>query len=403
MHATLFGRFPSWTRGLLLCLGATLVSVVMATALFADHRSGVYGSPLANQARLSAVSVFLLPPAWLLRRSRVGPWALATAGCAAGVVSLGCSVWMHVAAGQPGSSAARADAYTLFEISALVVLLIVTVLRGPAWPAAVAAVVLCAAVALRPVAVETSENSLLVALFSTFAVCAALAGALVARLVTAERRRHTERVRLEQRLAFARDLHDFVAHHVTGIVVQAQGAQAVAASRPQASASALEQIERTAAEALKALRHMVSGLRTEAATELVRPGDVEQMRSLVADFALPAGGRAHFVQEGRTGGLSASAAQILHRVVMESLTNIRKHAPTSRKVSVALRVHGGTAELDVVNDRPTPRRDIAGYGLIGLEERVKAEGGTFRAGLDDQGLWRVSARIPSTGTWRAHP
>ncbi|MFE6456639.1 histidine kinase [Streptomyces cinereoruber] len=141
--------------------------------------------------------------------------------------------------------------------------MIVTVLRGSARPAAVAAVILCAAVALRPVAAETGENGLLVALFSTFAVCAALTGALVARLMTAERRRHTERVRLEQRLAFARDLHDFVAHHVTGIVVQAQGAQAVAASRPQASASALE-----------------------------------QMRSLVADSALPTGGRAHFVQEG---------------------------------------------------------------------------------------------------------
>ncbi|MFJ6726361.1 sensor histidine kinase [Streptomyces sp. NPDC091281] len=401
MHSELSGRRSSWVRAVLVCLGVAAVGTVLVLALAADHHTGVYGTALAPQARLSAAAPLLGVPAWMLRRTRGGPWLSAVAGGIAGAVSLGCSAWMHVVAGRQGSPAHRADAYTLFEISALIVVLVLAVRYGAAWPAAVAAVVLGTAVIVRPVAVEVSENSLLVALFCTFAVCAALVAALVARLIAVERRRHTEQVRLEQRLAFARDLHDFVAHHVTGIVVQAQGAQAVAASRPETIASSLGQIERTAVEALRALRHMVSGLRTEAG--FLPAGDVQQLRALVADFALPGGGRAGLVQEGPVGSLPAAAMSVIHRVVMESLTNVRKHAPDSRNVSVTLRVVSGTAELDIVNDRPGPGGDTAGYGLVGLEERVTAEGGTFRTGPDDQGRWRVSARIPFGGVWRDLP
>ncbi|MEK8145961.1 histidine kinase [Streptomyces sp. M10(2022)] len=104
-------------------------------------------------------------------------------------------------------------------------MLVLAVRYGDAWPAAGAAVLLSLAAVLRPVAVEATENSLILALFCTLAVSAGLIGALVARLAAVDRRRHAEQVRLEQRLTFARDLHDFVAHHVTGIVVQAQGSR----------------------------------------------------------------------------------------------------------------------------------------------------------------------------------
>lgn len=394
MYIAHFGRGPSWLRGVLVCLGVALVGSVLVLALAADFRTGVHRTALAPQVLLSSAAPFLMVPAWAVRRRRVGPVALAVAGGIAGVVSLGCSAWMRRAAEQPGSSVGRADAYTLFEIAALIVVLVITVRYGAARPAAGAALVLCAAVVLRPVAVEASENSLIVALFCTFAVCAALVGALVARLVAVDRRRHAERVRLEQRLAFARDLHDFVAHHVTGIVVQAQGAQVVAASKPELTVPALGQIEGAASEALQALRHMVSGLRTEAAP--VPAGGVEQLRALVAAFApYENGPSARLHEEGPVGSLPAAAMAVVHRVVMESLTNVRKHAPEARQVTVTLTVLSRTAELDIVNDRPGPGAPArSGYGLLGLEERVTAEGGTFRAGPDGRGEWRVSARIP---------
>ncbi|CAM5227573.1 histidine kinase OS=Streptomyces cyaneofuscatus OX=66883 GN=G3I52_02295 PE=4 SV=1 [Streptomyces cyaneofuscatus] len=94
----------------------------------------------------------------------------------------------------------------------------------------------------------------------------------------------------------------------------------------------------------------------------------------------------------------------VHRVVMESLTNVRKHTPNSRQVSVTLRALPRSVELDIVSDRSdagTPA--AAGYGLVGLEERVTAEGGVFQAGLDGSGHWRVCARIPLESAWRDVP
>ncbi|WRQ79104.1 histidine kinase [Streptomyces sp. MUM 178J] len=402
MHVVFSRRRSSRVRGVLGCLGAAAVGAVLVLALAVDYRSGVYETSLAPQARISAAAALPMVLALAVRRSRLGPWALAAAGGLAGAVSLACSAAMHIEAGRPGSSAQRADAYTLFEISVLITVLVIVVRHGAARPAAPAAAVLCTAVVLRPVAVDASENSLIVTVFCTFAVCAALVGALAARLVAADRRRHAERVRLEQRLAFARDLHDFVAHHVTGIVVQAQGAQAVAASRPEMTAAALEQIERAGSEALGALRNMVGGLRKEGRP--VPGGDAEQLRALVAGFALPGGGSARLVEEGPVGSLPTAVMAVVHRVVMESLTNVRKHAPGSRQVSVTLGALSRTAELDIVSDRAgSGAYTAAGYGLIGLEERVTAEGGTFQAGPDDQGRWRVSARIPFDSEWRGLP
>ena len=68
-------------------------------------------------------------------------------------------------------------------------------------------------------------------------------------------------VRAEQRAEFARDLHDFIAHHVTGIVVQAQGARFIAEQDPQRVLLALEQIEQAGAETMASMRRMVGVLR----------------------------------------------------------------------------------------------------------------------------------------------
>ncbi|MFT9668446.1 sensor histidine kinase [Streptomyces rhizosphaericola] len=491
MHSPHFGRGSSRTRRALFRVGVVLVGAALLLALAADHRTGVFGSSLALQVRLSALAPVAALSLMAVRRWRGDPRVVAAAGALAGAWSLGCDAWMRAVAQRPGSSAGHADAYTLFELAALIVVLVLTVRYGAARPAAGAAVLLCLAVVLRPVAVRVTENGLILAVFCTVAVCAGLIGALVARLAALDRRRHAEQVRLEQRLAFARDLHDFVAHHVTGIVVQAQGAQVVAASRPELAVSALGQIERAGSEALRALRHMVSGLRTkDAFAPGPAPGDepaadgVAGLRTLVAAFTLPGGGSARLAEEGPVDRLPAAAVAAVHRVTMEALTNVRKHAPEARQVTVTLRALAGTVDLAVVDDgsgpgggggsgvdvRPggglgglpglgagpgggacegaglygLPSRDAgpggepgagpyrlpggepgtgagpcgfpggepgscpdasatAGYGLIGLEERVTAEGGVFRAGPDSSGHWRVSARIPLESAWRDGP
>ncbi|MFH8379282.1 sensor histidine kinase [Streptomyces cyaneofuscatus] len=402
MHSPHFGRASSRTRRAFFCLGVALVVAALALAIAADYRTGLHRSPLALQCGLSALAPVLALTVLTARRRHNRPPTVAAAGALTGAASLGCSAWMRFAATRPDSSAGHADTYTLFEIAALIVVLVITVRYGAAWLAVGAALLLCLAVVMRPVAVRVTEISLILALFCTLAVCAALICALVARLAALDRRRHAEQVRLEQRLTFARDLHDFVAHHVTGMVVQAQGAQIVAEARPELTVPALDQIERAGAEALRALRHMVSGLRTEI-TAAPAVG-AEGIRSLVEAFTLPGGGGARLIEEGPVDRLPPAAGAVLHRVAMEALTNVRKHAPDSEQVIMDLRARAGMVELDIVSGPPTPGEETPahrGYGLTGLEERVVAEGGVFRTGRDSTGHWRVSARIPLESVWEA--
>ncbi|XXZ50094.1 hypothetical protein AAGT00_17730 [Streptomyces cavourensis] len=172
MHSPDFGRGSSRTRRALFRVGVVLVGAALVLALAADRRTGVFDSALAPQVRLSALAPVGALSLMAVRRWRGDPRVVAAAGALAGAWSLGCDAWMRVVAERPGSSAGHADAYTLFELAALIVVLVLTVRYGAARPAAGAAVLLSLAVVLRPVAVRVTENGLILAMFCTVAVWA---------------------------------------------------------------------------------------------------------------------------------------------------------------------------------------------------------------------------------------
>ncbi|WP_327341790.1 sensor histidine kinase [Streptomyces europaeiscabiei] len=140
--------------------------------------------------------------------------------------------------------------------------------------------------------------------------------------------------RRAERVAIAADLHDFVAHHVTGILVQTQMARMMAASRDDDLDPVLAGIERAATEALASMRRTVGALRDtgqEGADR--RPvGDLAGIHDLVGGFASPI----HKVTLHRApsvrGNLPHEVRAAAFRVVQEALTNIRRHAgPTRRR------------------------------------------------------------------------
>ena len=148
------------------------------------------------------------------------------------------------------------------ESAALLGLLSVVVRRSHrtlVWPAAIA---VTAAIVIQPTALGLGSDSLALALafalaLALLAAVAAAAGAF-ARFQDVTRQRQLDTVRAEQRTEFARDLHDFIAHHVTGIVVQAQGARIIAEQDPKRVVAALEQ---AGAETMASMRRMVGLLR----------------------------------------------------------------------------------------------------------------------------------------------
>jgi signal transduction histidine kinase len=226
-----------------------------------------------------------------------------------------------------------------------------------------------------------------------FAVAAGVG--LYLRWLDSERRRDLDRVRQDERLAIARELHDVVAHYVTGIVVQAQAAQEVWTEQPGKAREALGHIEAAGAEALGSMRRLVGTLRGDDDEPLAPAATIDDLRSLAARstaVGLPV--RVHFdgVRE-----LPPEMGPSIHRIVGEAITNAQRHATGATQVDVRLSAVGD--ELAVVvddngNATRAGRGGSAGYGLTGMAERTEALGGRFHAGPTDGGGWRVDARLP---------
>ncbi|MFG1947899.1 sensor histidine kinase [Nonomuraea sp. NPDC048826] len=206
-------------------------------------------------------------------------------------------------------------------------------------------------------------------------------------------------VRRAERLELARELHDLVAHHITGIVVQAQAARTVARTQPEAVLPALDAIATAGGDALTSMRRMVTVLRAEDAART--PGStLADLRVLTERFSVEGPKVAFEIGSGlddRT--LPPEVLTTLHRVLQEALTNIRKHAPQSAWVEADLRRYDPAVVLRVRNHGspadPRVSRLGGGFGLVGMAERVEALGGRLRAGPTPEGAWEVIAEFPS--------
>ena len=212
--------------------------------------------------------------------------------------------------------------------------------------------------------------------------------------------RDLEQARLREREQLARELHDVVAHHVSGIAIQAQAGRAVAATHPERAVDALATIEDAATRALTELRAIVGVLRDARHSSLTpQPGmaDIEQLATTGA--AQP---RVEVTLTGELTDLSPSVAAAVYRLAQESVTNSRRHARHATRVTVQVTGETDHVRLTVDDDGSTgsPHRSPDGYGLLGLRERVTLLGGTFAAGpIADRG-WRVEANLPRAGVAR---
>jgi signal transduction histidine kinase len=208
--------------------------------------------------------------------------------------------------------------------------------------------------------------------------------------------------RQAERMALARELHDVVAHHVTGMVVQAQAARLVAEDEPGAATRALEKIEHSGTEALAAMRMLVGSMRgarpagDATAAEQATSDLAADIRTLVDRFPGPP---VHLDLD-LPDTLPSELGRSVLRLVQESLTNVSKHAPDATAVHVTIAVTEGALHVRIDNDgntrRGTPAGGSGGYGLIGMRERVELLGGRFAAGHHADVGWRVKAWLPLT-------
>lgn len=281
----------------------------------------------------------------------------------------------------------------LTEVLAVLLLAAAGCRRLPPARAAVLAVAACVTVVLAPIVrYGLDYPAALFPVAAALAWGAALALGLILRDADARHRRDLERIRTEDRLQLARDLHDLVAHHVTGIVVRTRAAQALAANPAapaQDPAEVYDQIEHAAAEALTATRGLVGVLRSDEPLpspslvlgDVVRAAAGEEVAVHVGDDveALP---------------LPPRVSVVLHRVLLEALTNSRRHARATG-VRVTARSDDGDLVLEIDNDGvPDGVAAQGGHGVLGMSERMAELGGELAAGPHGHDGWRVTARLP---------
>jgi signal transduction histidine kinase len=197
---------------------------------------------------------------------------------------------------------------------------------------------------------------------------------------------------LAERGRIASELHDVLAHSLSGAAIQLQGARKLA-DRTHAEPPLSDAIER-ASELVKAglanARQAVGALRGEALPTLAQlPALIDSYRT---DMDLDVTLRI----EGEARTLPADPSLALYRGAQEALTNVARYAP-SACTTVTVRYEHDHTRLSVDNGASAapPRRSMGGgQGLQGLRERLERTGGTLSAGATTDG-WRVEIDVPA--------
>lgn len=219
---------------------------------------------------------------------------------------------------------------------------------------------------------------------------------VAARLAVAEydRDRRAQEAVAAERTRIARELHDVVAHAVSVMIVQADGATYALKKNPAVAEQALRNISGTGRQALAELRRTVSLLRVEQSDDLPQHGTAG-LANLVA-MMRSAGLRVELELAGELDEISPTVSLGVHRLVQESLTNVLRHAGNNPKARV--RVH--RRDEDVLVEVTDNGKDTGGFtsgsgnGLLGMRERVAVLGGNVEAGRRTDGSWRVRATLP---------
>ncbi|WP_129782726.1 sensor histidine kinase [Promicromonospora panici] len=242
-----------------------------------------------------------------------------------------------------------------------------------------------------------------------------VAARAAARETAAERERTAV---ASERLRIARELHDVLAHSLSAINVQAGVGLHLLEKNPGQAREALSNIRDTSKDALAEVR-TVLGIVREGASPPASVTLPDDAAPLTPTWDLTALHR--LADQARADGLDVVVelgpdvaelpdhiAGVVHRVVQESLTNVRRHAPSARRVTLRV-TRGDGITVVVADDGVLSGGPVEpGYGLLGMRERVEGAGGTLTAGPRPDGPgWEVRATLPistrSTSTSRVEP
>ncbi len=261
---------------------------------------------------------------------------------------------------------------------------------------------------LAVVAVVLSHSSPTLALLSAIAIVGfpgmtllarrlAQAGDQAERLLIeqeATRAAQAQAARLAERQSLAREMHDVLAHSLSGLILQLEGARMLAADNPgdPRLPAILDRAHHLGKSGLEEARRAIGTLRDD---DLAGP---DRLVDLAAQFQQVNGVPCRFTVSGQAHQLPSEAGLAVYRVAQEALTNITRHARPHR-VEMRLGYEPGDTRLTVENfatsgQPPGPTSDGSGYGLTGMRERAELLGGELTTATTGGGFL-VELRIPT--------
>ena len=204
-----------------------------------------------------------------------------------------------------------------------------------------------------------------------------------------------------ERTRIAREMHDVVAHSLSVMVAQADGAGYVMDGSPDKARRAIATVAETGRQALTEMHRLLGVLRsTDVEEELTPQPGVDQLDALITRTQ-SAGLPVTLSVKGTPVPLSPGLSLTVYRIVQEALTNTLKHAGPAVTATVQVRYLAHDVEIEVTDNGhpaggpPTgPMIPDGGHGLAGMRERAAVYGGSLQAGPLDGAGWRICARLP---------
>jgi two-component system sensor histidine kinase DesK len=190
----------------------------------------------------------------------------------------------------------------------------------------------------------------------------------------------------EERLRFARDLHDLLGHSLSVIVLKSELAGRLGATDPERATAEIRDVERVAREALREVRDAVAGYR-----QLGLSQEMESAQATLSAAGIEA--RVHAV----AGALPTPVDSTLAWALREGVTNVLRHS-RARRAEVRIVRSDDRAELELLDDGVGCHDCGDGNGLRGLRERVAAHDGRLEAGPRAGGGFRLAVSLPLHGT-----
>jgi signal transduction histidine kinase len=212
----------------------------------------------------------------------------------------------------------------------------------------------------------------------------------VARLAELDRRRAVD----AERARMARELHDVIANHLSAVALHSSAALKVKDLDRDGVRRAMEVIRENSVQGLAEMRRMIGLLREGEGEDPQETPRLDGLDRLIAQATRP-DLTAELEVDGERPYLPAAVELAAYRIVQESLTNALKHGGAGRaRVRVAYRKDLVVIEVNNPLGPDGSRLPGSGAGLIGMRERAAMLDGTFQAGPDENGAWRVRAELP---------